>query len=433
VRTPTEWYSAPMSQFETASSFVEIRDGKDHRSGPRQSPLTVVGSVIFLLFTTTDCVTKPMEPACVLAPSEMPESWQPSGQIQQGLNTAPWSVRESEDAQSAVRAGFNELQQFFSNRPGAVSALGSDAVEAVIDASYAASNMPTLQAAASDLARRNLTQLMAPYLARGSVTAACREYSPLLALTMHARALLPADDSQTSTMVALTNAAYHMCGSLTAAIGYDYRQKLAISNPTIDDIWDLAMWSITFTDAELVPNLDIPIDARDLPPALWRFLEHYPFVAARAYREGARNTTFYDTAYLATHIAYIPTGYDRYPIYIEDAPWLYQFLRENFYAVLSMGELDMVAEFTDLFRQYGCTEQNDLQLRDGTRYLLKLFHSAGDRWMSHREPNEPANTGDYNEVHKAWTGMAAVRVRVPETASPGTYGGVIRQWLGYPR
>jgi hypothetical protein len=224
-----------------------------------------------------------------------------------------------------------------------------------------------------------------------------------------------------------------MCGSLTAAMGYDYRDRLTTGYPTIDQIWDLVMWSITFTDAQLVPGLTLPQEARDLPPVLWRFLEHYPFTAARTYPEGPRNRTFYDTAYLATHIAYIPTGYGRYAIHVSDAPWLYRFFRENFYAVLSMGELDMVAEFTDLFRQYGCTEQNDLQLRDGTRYLLNLFHSAGDRWMSHREPNEPTDTGDYNEVHKAWTGMAAVRVRIPEPARPGNYGGVIRQWLGYPR
>jgi hypothetical protein len=393
----------------------------------------VTASAIFLLFTTGNCATRPVEPACVLAPAEMPASWRPSGQAQQGLGTAPWSISESQDAEYAVRAGFDELQQFFSNRPEAVSALGSDAVEAVIDASYAASNMPTLQSAARDLARRNLMQLLAPYLARGTVTASCREFSPLLALTIHARALLPEDDARTSTMVTLTNAAYRACGSLAAAIGYDYRQRLAADNPSRDDIWDLVMWSITFTDAQLVPGLDLPAEARDLPPALWNFLEHYRFVSARAYPEGARNRTFYDTAYLATHIAYIPTGYDRYSIYISDAPWLYRFLRENFYAVLRMGELDMVAEFVDLFRQYGCTEQNDLQLRDGTRYVMKLFHAAGNRWMSHREPNEPADTGVYNEVHKAWTGMAAVRVRVPEPAQPRTYGGAVRQWLGYPR
>jgi hypothetical protein len=193
------------------------------------------------------------------------------------------------------------------------------------------------------------------------------------------------------------------------------------------------MWSITFTDAQLVPGLELPAGAPDLPPALWSVLGHHPLVPARAFPEGARNPPFYDTAYLATHIAYIPTGYGRHPIYIADAPWLYRFLRENFYPVLEMGELDLVAEFVDLFRQYGCTEQNDLQLRDGTRYPLRLFHSAGDRWMTYREPNEPANTGDYNEVHKAWTGMAAVRVRVPEPPKPGTYGYVVRAWLGYPR
>lgn len=53
--------------------------------------------------------------------------------------------------------------------------------------------------------------------------------------------------------------------------------------------------------------------------------------------------------------------------------------------------------------------------------------------MTHREPNEPSNTGDYNRVHKAWAGMAAVRARVPEPPEPGTYGGIIRRWLGYPR
>jgi len=374
-----------------------------------------------------------MEPLCVLAPTDMPINWQPSGHVQQGLSTAPWSIGESQDAESAVTTGFHELQQFFSNRPSAVSFLGSDAVEAAIDASYAASNMPALQFAARDLARRNLLQLLAPYLARRSVTATCREFSLLLALTIHAHALLPVYDARTSTMVTLTNAAYKTCGSLVAAIGYDYRQKLGVGSPTIDDIWNLVMWSITFTDAQLVPDLNLPTEAYDLPPTLWSFLEHYPFVAALKYPEGARNRTFYDTAYLATHIAYIPTGYDRYPIHIEDAPWLYRFLRANFYAVLDMGELDMVAEFVDLFRQYGCTERNDLQLRDGTRYLLRLFHAAGDSWMNHREPHEPDNTGDYNEVHKAWTGMAAVRVRVPEPDKLGTYGGVVRQWLEYPR
>ena len=31
-------------------------------------------------------------------------------------------------------------------------------------------------------------------------------------------------------------------------------------------------------------------------------------------------------------------------IAIADAPWLYRFLRENFYAVMEMGELDLTAD-----------------------------------------------------------------------------------------
>ena len=228
-------------------------------------------------------------------------------------------------------------------------------------------------------------------------------------------------------MVALTNSAYHSCGSLPAAMGYDYRRKLAAANVSTDDLGDLVLWSVSFTDAQLVAGLELPAEARDLPPALWRFLTHYPFPGARSYRNGASDMRFYDTAYLATHIAYIPTGYGRYSIYVEDAPSLYRFLRENFYAVLEMGELDLVAEFVDLFRQYGCTEQDDLQVRDGTRYLLKLFHGAGDRWMAYREPYEGAKIDDYDAVHKAWTGTSW-----SSRSGSGT-GGARNLWRHHPR
>ena len=393
--------------------------------------MAVACAAVVLL--TCACAARRPEPLCVLAPAAMPESWRPAGEVQKSLSAAPWSAGEAKDAEFAVMRGLDELTDFFPSRPAAVAALGDDAIESFIDSAYAASNMPTLRLAARDQARRVLAQLMAPYLGRGSDSATCTEYSPLLSLTIYAQALLQADDVRMPAMVALTNAAYRACGSLAAAMGYDYRRTLAPDNVSTDEVWDLVMWSIAFTDAQLVPGLGLPAEARDLPPALWRFLAHYPLAGARAYPDGASKKTFYDTAYLATHIAYIPTGYGRHPIYIADSPRLYRFLRQNYYAVLEMGELDLVAEFVDLFRQYGCTEQNDLQVRDGTRYLLKLFHAAGDRWMAHREPDESADTSDYDTVHKAWTGMSGVRARVPEPAEPGTYGGIVRRWLGYPQ
>lgn len=137
---------------------------------------------------------------------------------------------------------------------------------------------------------------------------------------------------------------------------------------------------------------------------------------------------------MATHIAYIPTVNHRYPIYVDDAPKLYRFHREIFYPVLEMGELNLVAEFVDSLRQYGCTAQNDLQVRDGTRYLLKIFHNGNDQWMAYRAQGKTdQDVDDYDLVHKAWTGVLGVRVRNIETAEPGTYGGVVRRWLPHPR
>jgi hypothetical protein len=387
-------------------------------------------SVVLFLLLSQASGNKNAEPLCVIAPAAMPESWRPFGEVHKSLSAAPWSAEEMKDAAYAVRRGLDELSDFFASRPAAVLSLADDAVEPFVDASYAAANMPVLQTAARAQARTILRPLLAPYLGRRTNSATCDEFSSLLTLTIYSHGLLPAKDKRTAVMVALTNAAFHVCGSLPAAMAYDYQQKLAAENLSTDAVWDLVMWSITLTDAQLVPGLELPSDARDLPAMLWHFLAHYPLLAARAYPEGAQDSRFYDTAYLATHIAYIPTGYGRHPIYVTDAPALYDFLRENFYAVLEMGELDLVAEFVDLFRQYGCTEKNDLQLRDGTRYLLRLFHAAGDHWMAYRRPHEPAQTTDYDTIHKAWTGMAGVRVRIPEPAKAGTYGGIVRGWLG---
>jgi len=392
-------------------------------------------SAFLLLLLWCVCVraTGSPEPLCVIRPAAMPGSWRPSHPDENGLSAAPWSAYEANDAAYAVMRGLDELTDYFSSRPATVLTLGEDAVEPFLDASYSATNMPTVRAAARDQGRRILTPLLAPYVAREPESATCAEYSPLVTYTIYARALLPANDARIARLVALTNAAYRACGSLSAVIGHDYRQKLGDRELSIDDAWDLVMWSITLTDAQLVPGLELPNEARDLPPALWRSLAHYPLPGSRAYPKGALDEKFYNTAYLVTHIAYIPTGYGRYPIYIADAPNVYRFLRENFYSVLEMNELDLLAEFVDLLRQYGCTEQTDLQLRDGTRHLLKLFHASGDHWMSYRGPHEPAHVSEYDLVHKAWTGMAGVRARVPEPAEAGTYGGVVRQWLRHPR
>lgn len=397
---------------------------KDLPKTPKQSRTTD---------SANSATTKTSEPLCVLSSIAMPTSWRPWGDVQKKLSAAPWSDSETKDVLYSIRRGLDELNDYYSKRPSAVAALKDDAVDSFIEVTYAAANTPAIQDAAQDGARRILAMLIAPHLPRGSNSVGCDEYESLLPLAIYAHSLYPTRDARIATMVTLTNAAYRTCGSLKAAMGYDYRRRLEARNVPTEHVFDMVIWSVWFTKAQLVPGLELSPAARNLPPALWRFLETYPLIGARAFSDGGSNTKFYDTAYLATHIAYVPTGVHRYPIYVEDSPSLYRFLRQNFYAVLQMGELDLVAEFVDSFRQYGCTELNDLQVRDGTRYLLKLFHAAGDSWISHREPDETGKVDDYDAVHKAWTGMLGVRTRIPEPAERDTYGGVVRIWLRHPR
>jgi hypothetical protein len=75
-----------------------------------------------------------------------------------------------------------------------------------------------------------------------------------------------------------------------------------------------------------------------------------------------------------------------------------------------------------------------VQVRDGTRFLLKIFHKGKDRWMAYRQPGETdANIDDYGLVHYPWTSILGVRDRNPEEPKPGTVGGIIRGWRPPPR
>ena len=357
----------------------------------------------------------------------MPASWRPAGGVHATLRQTLWSNAETKEAARAVRIGLDELTDFVCISAPRMRWLAENAVECFLNISYAAGNMPALQRRATGRAREALETLLASYLDRDPASVTSDELQYLVTLTVYSHAIYPTGVGPTEKMVALTNSAYEACRSLDCAMGGDYRKILSSPKVSRDELFALMMWSISIIDAQLVPGLRIPARARALVPTLWQFLGSYPLVGAIGLSEGAHDDTFYDTAYFATHIGYIPTGYGRHALAIKEAPWLYRFLRENFYSVLDMGELDLVAEFVELFRFMGCTPENDLQVRDGTRYLLRLFHVAGDSWIEHREPDETSRSNSYDKMHKPWTGIAGIRARAPEPVRAGTYGSVFRK------
>lgn len=385
----------------------------------------------FALLLTSASFAQTTEPLCVLDPAEMPESWRPSGEVAAALSQAPWSAADDAVVTNAMAVGIEEMIAHFAAHPAAVPDLWEDSIAAILEAKYASANAPELDARIAEGGYRNLDLLIEPYLTTPTPAMTCPDYERVLPLTLYASASATRAEA-TIKLVELSNAAYAACGSLNGVLGVEF--PAVLSSPTVNDdiTFDLVIWSLLFIEAELVPGLTLPQEMKDFSPALWSFLETYPIKNASEYEEGAEDDDFIEAAYLATHIAYIPTGNHRFPIYVEDSPALYRFHRENLYPVMEMGELDLIAEFVDSLRQYGCTAENDLQVRDGTRYMLGLFDAAGGSWLGHLEEGE-VGPDDYDLIHKAWTAVLGIRPRNIAEPADATYGGVVRRWLPHPR
>lgn len=397
----------------------------------RRSCVTVLS---FLLSSVSFAQTS--DPLCVLELDKMPESWRPVGEDQVALTSAaPWTAEEAKDAIYAIETGLKEIIDRYDERPQAISFNWEDSVGSLIELTYSSANAPEIDQAAREGAHKNLDVLIGTFSSRDDESATCDEYERILPLALYAHKFFGAEDARTKKAVAMSNAAFRDCGSsIDEAMAVDHKKMLSTNESKVDDVFDLVIWSLLFIEAQVIPGIELSDEARDFPAALWKYLETYPLPYASTYPEGAYDEEFVEVAYLATHIAYIPTGNHRFPLYIEDSPSLYRFHRDNFYPSMEMGELDLVAEMVDSLRQYGCTEENDLQVRDGTRFLLGIFHDGNDRWMAYREEDETdAEVDDYDAVHKAWTGILGVRVRNIEEPKPGTYGGIVRAWLPHPR
>jgi len=381
----------------------------------------------------------------ILELSQMPASWRPAPAFEKSLSSAPWSEAESSAADYAKKKAVEEMIQFFDRKPSAVRELHDDSVEALIQVTYASTNEPEFDAQILDAARKNLTILIGSYADRERETARCREFEDLLPLAIFAHRLFPADDYLTSVITKRTNAAFRACGSLARATSNVLRRAMSVK-PTerrsrgtssrretlnhLEDLFDLSLWSIWLTEAQLLPDIQLPEEAREFAPTAWDYLDGYPLAGADAFAGGATNEIFITTADLATHIAHIPTGVHRFPLHVSYAPELYRFHRENFYPVMQSGDFDLLASFLDTLRQYGCTPEDDRQVRDGSRLLLQVFRNNGDTWMTQRADGKmDSRLSDYDRIHRPWTAVLGLRDRKPERPQPGTYGGLVLRWL----
>ncbi|MGI9522791.1 MAG: hypothetical protein ACR2PG_14210 [Hyphomicrobiaceae bacterium] len=367
---------------------------------------------------------------CVGDRDLMPGIWRPSMQLRKTLSDAEWSDRETNDAEYAFKLAIAEMTSYFEQKPAAVTSLWDDSVEALMQLTYSSLNNPAFDAKVLEAARDNLTTLIEPYLHQDRGSANCDDFERLLPLAIFAQSLFPAQDARMSAVTRRVNSSLQDCGSLEEATGYDLQEILEEDDVDEEDLFDLYVWSLWLIEAQLYPNIRLPSKARDFAPKIWKYFETFDYAGVREFDDGAWSKKFRMIAVLATHVAHIPSGTHRYPIYVADSPRLFRFYRENFYPVMATGDLDLFASFVDSLRQYGCTPKNDVQVRDGTRYLLRLFHENKERWMAHREKGEAdATLDDYTLIHKPWTAALGLRSRRLEQPNPGTYGGAVRRWL----
>lgn len=400
--------------------------------------MRMVSLAVLLVASSAAALADPAGTTCVLEPG-LPKSWQPPAELRASLNPAPWSASEAGDAEHAVEGGVDEMIGLFSKSPPAVRKLFDDAVAALLQAQAASANKPELDGRIREAARANLAALLAPYRRRKPQSATCDEFEDVLPLAIFAHRILPARHELTDAVTRRTNAAYRACGSLATATE-NILQKVQADNQEpeqyldrLEDLFDLYAWALLMIEAEVYPEIELPAEARAFGEAAWKHFGTLALRGANEFEAGVKDERFITLADLVTHLSHIPSGLGRYPIYVSDRPDLYIFLRENFYPMMQSGDRDLFALFVDTLRQYGCTPENDTQVRDGTRYLLADYHRRGDKWMNYHEKRKTfSDPIEYVRIHHAWTAVLGIRGRKLRPPEPGTYGSIVRRWLPPP-
>ena len=375
---------------------------------------------------------------CINNLADMPEHWQPLDNLYKDSGK-PWSRNEQALADEAVEKGLDELVKFYKHNMtmSRLKALKRDAVNSLIDEAYASANRPAYHRKALRAAAQVLQISAKQFLLREDAEASCTEMYDQLKYVGYGQYLvsnLPDDEALQNfhlKLVTSVNAMIQACGSLRNLLDLDDVHSIfQAEHAHADDVFDWVLTAIALTDCLTVPDLALPEGTEEFISNVWNYLARYKWPYARDHAKHYGDHTTRNTAWLATHVANVPSGYGRHQQLIEDAPYLYKYIRENFYYALEDGMLDLFCEFVDLVRQYGCTEDNDYQVRHGTRYILSLYKKAGHSWMNYREEGqEGKKIGDYGLIHKPWTAISGVIRREFEPIVPGSYGYAFQQAL----
>ncbi|KAL7581456.1 hypothetical protein ACA910_022033 [Epithemia clementina (nom. ined.)] len=389
---------------------------------------------------------EPNPPAiCINDPLLMPKSWRAPEDVLFQDPGGPWTAEEQALADEAVDEGLHELISFFEKASHKrIRGLGTDAVNSVFDYVISSQSMPKFHQRAVDIAVKVLKVSVEEYIQEG-VDVECDNMYAKTTFSGYAHRLAieaPKDMQLKEIRDALIdhlNKSIKECETLDSMFsdgvdeGDAWRDKMADKDLESDEVYEWNMWAVALTNCLTIPELKLPEDTQEFIARVWQYAASYelPYYADYEEEEDPRGS-FKDLAYLATHLQFIATGYGRHYCYVKEAPYLYHYYRENFYAAMNVGGHDLIAEFIDNLMTYGCTAENDIHVRHGVRYMLHLYKSANHTFVNHLEEWEESkkDLSDYDLIHKPWTGIASLETNgCFEPEVPGSYGHAFRKAL----
>ena len=168
-----------------------------------------------------------------------------------------------------------------------------------------------------------------------------------------------------------------------------------------DDLFWLLLDSYTMERADVaIPG---QFQSTFMLADMLRFLATKQLVPLRADKT-ANHERFTDHAYLATHIGYVLQDYGRLELTPAQFGPAYDYIRAQFAPTLALPDLELVAEYVNLFRSMGFSD-DDRMVCEGTRFLLA--HQRPDGTFSDWAKAKEA----YGGVHPTWVAVNALRDR----------------------
>ena len=135
-----------------------------------------------------------------------------------------------------------------------------------------------------------------------------------------------------------------------------------------------------------------------------RYLRARPYITF-AQDEDEDKDNADESAYLATHVAYVLNSYGRLRLKRADLPRVYPYLRRIFPAVLKRKDVELVGEVIEVFRATGQDERSDWMVARGTDFLLKTQKPDGS-WGPWETKSDP-----YDGLHYTWCAVLGLRGR----------------------